>query len=417
MEIKYTYIKSLCTGILITLASCSMYAQKQGLPENRENIIKWRYPKLDYSLPNFPASYPLRDRFYFFTDGGVEANWESLNTESEVLSNALFNAGLGFQFSPIHALEVSFRYAAYSPVAKKTKYLSEPNGDFGGNVNYVINLTAFGNKTSHIQKLEAYGITGAGYRYTKESRISINAGIRVMYNPLPLVGIYAQSGLSVEHSCRGNKQYVTLPYLNAGFMLRLGKPQIYVGDYLPPFAFKTNLLFDLASALNFEIEFPIEKRVSIAAEWIFPWWTLDNHAQNSRRSRLQILNGNLELRYWFGNRENKGLLNGWFAGVYGGGGLYDVEWKGNGVQGEFFIATGLSGGYTHRIANHLSLEYAIGAGVLRTDYRTYKAHFCDDGVWYPIREKRGRYTWFGPSRAKISLVWIINESDRKGGRK
>ena len=91
----------------------------------------------------------------------------------------------------------------------------------------------------------------------------------------------------------------------------------------PPFALKTNLLFDLVSALNVEVEVPISKRFSVATDWVFPWWTLDNGCANSKRSRLQVLNGNLEGRYWFGNREQKRLLNGWFAGFYAGGGLYD----------------------------------------------------------------------------------------------
>lgn len=197
--------------------------------------------------------------------------------------------------------------------------------------------------------------------------------------------------------------------------LQIALPSGRLHRRFPPFALKTNLLFDLASALNVEIEFPIRKRFSVAADWVFPWWTLDNGRADSKRSRLQVLNGNIEGRYWFGNREEKRLLNGWFTGFYAGGGLYDVEWKGKGIQGEFFIAAGVSGGFAHKISRRLSLEYALGVGIMRTGYRSYEAHFCQDDTWYPIREKRGQYTWIGPTRVKVSLVWLIQNPQTKGG--
>ena len=40
----------------------------------------------------------------------------------------------------------------------------------------------------------------------------------------------------------------------------------------PLFAIKTNLLYDALSAVNLEIEVPVGKRWSVAAEGIFPWW-------------------------------------------------------------------------------------------------------------------------------------------------
>ena len=63
--------------------------------------------------------------------------------------------------------------------------------------------------------------------------------------------------------------------------------------YKPLFALKTNLLFDLLSGLNVEVEVPIGKHFSLAGEWIFPWWLWEK-----KQYALEILNGNLELRYW-----------------------------------------------------------------------------------------------------------------------
>lgn len=417
MKTNCTYTKFLATGIALISVLNGVYAQKAGLPENKKNIIDYRYQKFDYSLPRFPKGYPLRDRFYIFSDAGIEANWEASKEAGDIFFNPMVHAGLGFKITPVHAIEGGFLFASAKNALAPTDAYARKQNSYGGQLNYVMNLTAFGYRNAELHKFEAYGIAGLEYRSDNKQAVGVHAGMRFMYNPIPLIGLYAQSGMSVNRVIGSGKDFRSLPYVNAGLIFRFGKPQIYIGDYLPPFALKTNLLFDLATALNFEIEFPIQNRFSLAAEWVFPWWTIDNYKENSKRTRLQILNGNIEARYWFGNREKKRLLNGWFAGIYGGGGLYDIEWKGKGVQGEFFIAAGLSGGYSHRIAEHLSMEYAIGVGILSTDYRTYRAHFCEDAVWYPIREKRGRYTWIGPTRAKVSLVWMINEKDKKGGKR
>ena len=186
------------------------------------------------------------------------------------------------------------------------------------------------------------------------------------------------------------------------------------------FALKTNLLFDAITALNVEIEVPIKKHWSIAGEWIFPWWLHDKDKPNIKPSRLEILCGTLEGRYWFGNRDNRPILTGWFVGLFSGAGLYDLQWKAKGYQGEFFISAGASIGFAHKIgkrAKHLSMEYSIGFGHFRSHYRKYEAYYFDDYKWHPIRENNGRYTWTGPTRIKISLVWMPPFKVKRGGNK
>ena len=179
----------------------------------------------------------------------------------------------------------------------------------------------------------------------------------------------------------------------------------------PLFALKTNLLFDALSLINVEVEVPIGDRWSIAGDIIFPWWTMDNGKADSKRNRIQLLNANLEGRYWFGEREERPVMTGWFAGFYVGGGLYDFERSAKGYQGEFFIMGGLSGGYAHTInkKGNLRMEYSLGIGYMQTDYRHYESHFAPTNVWHPLYESDGRYTWFGPTKAKISLVWMLNK--------
>ena len=180
-------------------------------------------------------------------------------------------------------------------------------------------------------------------------------------------------------------------------------------SYIPLFALKTNILYDLLSGLNVEIEVPIGKHFSLAGEWMFPWWLWEK-----KQYALEVLNGNLELRYWWGDRKKDELLTGWYMGVYGGAGLYDVEWKNKGYQGEFIIPFGLTGGFAHKISKNWRLEYSLGVGYMTNKYRKYIPQKCGyDDEWHLIKQKSGKSTWVGPTRIKISLVWMINQKYNK----
>ena len=181
----------------------------------------------------------------------------------------------------------------------------------------------------------------------------------------------------------------------------------------PLLTVKTNLLFDMATALNVELEMPIGKRWSMAGECIFPWWLWEK-----KQYCLQILSGNLEGRYWFGNRDDRPQLTGWFAGLHLGGGYFDFAWGDKGCQGEYYITAGLSGGYAHTISKNgkWRMEYLLGAGYLSAQYREYNPVFSADEQWHLIHRKSGRYTLIGPTRARISLVWMLDRFyQQKGG--
>jgi outer membrane protein OmpA-like peptidoglycan-associated protein len=146
----------------------------------------------------------------------------------------------------------------------------------------------------------------------------------------------------------------------------------------PLFAIKTNALMDVASVINIELEVPIGDRWSVAGEVMFPWW--------------MTVNGTLEARRWFGDRSSRSLLTGWFAGAYFGGGTYDIKRH----SGDFLHA-GFSGGYAHPLnqSGNMRMEYSLGVGYLWGTDRTLP------GTSEPLK-------WFGPTRAKVSLVWMLN---------
>ncbi|MEG1564222.1 MAG: DUF3575 domain-containing protein [Bacteroides sp.] len=182
----------------------------------------------------------------------------------------------------------------------------------------------------------------------------------------------------------------------------------------PLFAIKSNLLYDIATALNVEIEVPVGKRWSLAGELIFPWWR--NHGRNLT---LQLLSGNVEAKYWLQSRPDKEVLTGWNFGLYAGGGKFDLQpFSRKGIQGEFFIATGFSAGYAHRIAKNWRMEYAAGLGYTRTNYKKYNyvsgTRYGDIKVWnHPWQTNR--HTYIGPTKIKVSLVYLLTHKKKKGG--
>ena len=161
-----------------------------------------------------------------------------------------------------------------------------------------------------------------------------------------------------------------------------------VNSYKRPIAFKTNLLFDAATLLNIGVEIPISRRFSISGELLFPWWLWEN-----KQHSLEILSGTLEGRYWIKPRYSKqdtslgthNPLSGWFVGVYGNMGKYDLEWDRSGYQGEFYLSTGLSLGYVFAVRRNLNIELSLAAGYLQTDYRHYQACLAADGEWHLIK--------------------------------
>ena len=176
-------------------------------------------------------------------------------------------------------------------------------------------------------------------------------------------------------------------------------------------AFKTNLLYDVVTALNFEIEIPIKDRWSIAIEDIFPWWEKDN------KYCFQMWEIGIEGRYWLReNRYHAHKLQGYFAGLYAMSSKYDFQWDRKGCyQGEYWSA-GLTLGYAMPLSKRFNLEFALSVGYLSTDYRHYQP--ADDyGSLIRNPEKDGKSSYFGPTKLKVSLVWPLNITYKKGGRR
>lgn len=164
-------------------------------------------------------------------------------------------------------------------------------------------------------------------------------------------------------------------------------------------ALKNNLLYDLALAPNIEVEIPLGRRWSVNAEYKCPWWSM-----SSKEICYQLLSGGVESRFWLGDRQVRARLTGHFVGVYAEGGIYDFQFKGDGYQGRYYGAAGLSYGYSTQVSRHLAFEFSLGIGYLTTEYQKYTP-YEESLIWM----SSGKYNYIGPTKAKISLVWLITK--------
>ena len=167
----------------------------------------------------------------------------------------------------------------------------------------------------------------------------------------------------------------------------------------PVLALKNNLLYDLALAPNIEVEIPVGKQWSVNAEYKCPWWS-----NTDKEFCYQLLSGGAEGRFWLGNRRIRSRLTGHFVGVYAEGGIYDFQFKGDGYRGKYYAAAGLTYGYSARVSRRLAFEFSLGIGYLTTKYQKYTP-YEESLIW----TSSGQYNFTGPTKAKVSLVWLLTK--------
>jgi hypothetical protein len=181
-------------------------------------------------------------------------------------------------------------------------------------------------------------------------------------------------------------------------------PDLYtaMSRSLPRVAVKTNILYDAAALTgNLGVEIGLDRRSTLE---LAGSWNQRNH-EGHRNGNRKLNHGiaRAEYRRWFCER-----YNGSFVGVhaflakYNVGGieiptLFEKEFRyeGNGV------GVGLTSGYHWAAAKRWGVDFYAGVGVVRLDYRRFPCALCGTEI-----ERRTRY-WFGPTRAGVSVVFLI----------
>ena len=175
------------------------------------------------------------------------------------------------------------------------------------------------------------------------------------------------------------------------------------------FAAKTNLLYDAIAIPNVGVEFTFGKGWTAGLNWMYAWWHTD------RKHRYwRTYGGDLYVRKWLGKQNKKRVLSGHHIGLYAQMLTYDFEWGGRGYLGEkWSYGGGLEYGYSLPIAKRLNLDFTVGIGYLGGEYMEYDPI---DGCY--VWQYTKRRNWWGPTKAEVSLVWILDSSIwQKGGNR
>ncbi len=192
-----------------------------------------------------------------------------------------------------------------------------------------------------------------------------------------------------------------------------------VVDNRKPFymALKTNLLYDALAIPNIGAEFYLGRNWSIQGNWAYGWWDKDRTHHYWR-----AYGGEAGLRRWLGSAAEAKPLTGHHLGIVAGVFTYDFELGGKGYMGgkpghslwDRCLATaGVEYGYSLPIARRLNLDFSIALGYAGGKVVEYTPR---DGQY--VWERTKHVNWFGPTKAEISLVWLIghgNTNPKKGG--
>lgn len=168
-------------------------------------------------------------------------------------------------------------------------------------------------------------------------------------------------------------------------------------------AIKTNLLYDAVLVPNLEVEWRVNDNWSVALEGAVGIWGKYDHG---RCYRLYMLSP--EVKRWIRPRAP---WHGFYVGVFAGGGLYDYEKPTKGYRGEGAMG-GLSVGYMWPLSRCLSMEAAVGGGYL---YSRYKEYVPLEG--HHVYQRTKDLNYFGPLKAKLSLVWRLWDQNKSGHRR
>ena len=413
-------IKYIIVAIALLATAVSSYAQKKGTDGVDENMLRYRYidrlqrkdRKVEFSSPR-----SFSERIYLFAGTGIEGLYQLGNHPASPGAAIGSRVGMGYWFTPIHGVEASISYGMMPYGYWGQNFLGNPViantiiRNVGLEANYVVNITNHTqrhDKTNTFDFLYTAGFNlGAGDKF----QYGVNTSLKAIYNIASLAGIYVEPKLTFL-----NFRYLR-PSISAGFTFRLKTTD--QGFETPVdtdkkellFALKSNALFWVAGAPNFGIEYSFDDRWSICGDYVAPW-----SSSFATGLYYQLMMINAEGRYWFGNRDSKPVMTGFFAGASVGGGYYDfmLDNTRTGIQGEFYIMAGLSAGYSHSISSNdrVRLEYAVGLGYLQTRYRKY--HYDDfDYVLDAPREQVWKTSILGPTQAKVSLVYLIYKKKKK----
>jgi outer membrane protein OmpA-like peptidoglycan-associated protein len=174
-------------------------------------------------------------------------------------------------------------------------------------------------------------------------------------------------------------------------------------------ALKNNLLYDAVLLPNLTVEWYMGKQWSLAIEGNWSWWTFKHPIQNRWYHRIQAFG--MELRKWL---QSPYPLQGHALGIYSMLGNYDIRLFTENEYSKGWLSylswsAGLSYAYSVPVSSIFNLEFGMAFGYVGGQY--YKYDYCLPYDHWAHRTTSNRH-YFGPTRASISLVWLLGTGNK-----
>lgn len=177
-------------------------------------------------------------------------------------------------------------------------------------------------------------------------------------------------------------------------------------------ALKTNLIHDALALPEIGAEFYVGRNWSVVGNWTYGWWDNDH-----RHRYWRAYGGDVAVRRWFGRLAEEKPLTGHHIGAYAGAVTYDFEFGGKGVMGgrphrtifdrcNFYC--GVEYGFSLPVRRRLNIDFTIGIGYFGGNYIKYEPSPSGRGYTW---QSTHHINWFGPTKAEISLVWLIGRDN------
>lgn len=169
------------------------------------------------------------------------------------------------------------------------------------------------------------------------------------------------------------------------------------------FSIKTNLLYDAVLVPNIGVEANIYNNFTAYADFLYAGWNMP-----SKHFYWDLYGVQIGIRKYLGRASRKRLFTGHHIGLYGQALAYDLQAGYIGQQTPGInMGGGIDYGYSFPIAPNMNVDVEIGFGYLGGKYYEYV-------VWDDHYTWRGTVNraWFGPTKASVSLIWLIKPANR-----
>lgn len=165
---------------------------------------------------------------------------------------------------------------------------------------------------------------------------------------------------------------------------------------------KTNMLYDLLLVPNIGMEFHLGSGWTLGANWMYAWWS-----NKPLHYYYRVYGGDFTLRKYFGGAHKRNAMTGHHLGLYGQMTTYDFsDGKVGQMAPKWSYGGGLEYGYSFPVAYRLNIDVSVGVGYFTGKYENY---IPQDGhyIWQSTYMRK----WIGPTKAEVSLVWLIGRDN------